>query len=139
MRRCTMRNPSSRSGSNKRKAREARSEAGVSRDKVDRSPRLDDSADQPLLQAVENKVVGLEGLQAARLAIAQLFGRILRLQEKLGEAHGGNPFPQNLSATCPASRRRNNSYLRDFTKVRPSQLCPRAVVFDLRYEERRRL
>jgi hypothetical protein len=112
-----MRNPSSRSGSNKRKAREARSEVGVSRDKVDRSPRLDDSADQPLLQAVENKVVGLEGLQAGRLAIAQLFGRILRLQEKVGEAYGYQPFLQNVSATCPANRRRINAYLHDFREV----------------------
>lgn len=112
-----MRNSSSRSGSNKRKARAARSEAPVSSGKVDRSPRLDDPPDQPLLQAVENKVVGLEGLQAARLAIAQVFGRILRLQEKLDEAYGGQPFLQNLSATCPANRLRINSYLRDFKEV----------------------
>ncbi len=112
-----MRNPSSRSGSNKRKAREARSEAPVGCDQVDRAPRLDDPADQPLRQAVENKVVGLDGLQAARLAIAQLFGRILRLQEKLDEAFAGHPFLPNLSATCPANRRRFNTYFREFSKV----------------------
>jgi hypothetical protein len=102
-----MRNPSSRSGSNKRKAREARSEARASCDKLD----------QPLRQAVENKVIGLDGLQAARFAIAQLFGRILRLQEKIDEAFGGQPFLPNLSPTCPANLRRFNTYLREFTKV----------------------
>jgi len=112
-----MRNPSSRSGSNKRKAREARSEAPVGCDKVDGCPRLDDSADQPLFEAIENKVVGLEGLQAARIASAQFFDRILRLQEKLDEAYGGDPFLQDLSPICPVNRRRFNTYLRDFAKL----------------------
>jgi hypothetical protein len=112
-----MRTSSFRSASNKRKAREARSEAPIGCDNVDRPPRIDDPADQPLRQAVENKVVGLDGLQAARLAIVQLFGRILRLQETLVETFGGQPFLPNLSPTCPANRRRFNTYISEFTKL----------------------
>ena len=111
-----MRTSSSRSASNKRKALEARSEAPVGCDKVDRSPRLDDPAEQPLLQAVENKVVGLDGLQAARLAVAQLFGRILRLQEQVDETFG-LPFLPSVSPTCPANRRRFNTYVSELTKL----------------------
>src|SRR5690242_1461977 len=80
----TMRTPSLR---DKSKSSEVRSE--TSRGKADRPARPDDIADPLLRHAVENKVMGLDGLQAARLALVELFGRIERLQQKIDEAFSG--------------------------------------------------
>jgi hypothetical protein len=109
-----MRTPSSR---DKSKAPEVQSETHASRGKADRPAKSDDIVDPLLRHAVENKVMGLEGLQAARLALVKLFGRIERMHQKIDIAFCGQPFLQGLSPTCPANRRRFNTFVRQHEKV----------------------
>jgi len=99
------------------RGREVQSTRHARHHKADRSPESDELADQFLLQAVENKVGGLDGLQAARLPLVKLFGRIERLHEKIDEAFGGQPFLPNLPPDCPANRRRFNTFLSEHKKV----------------------
>lgn len=110
----TMRTPSSR---DKCKAPEVQSETHASRGEADRPAKSDDIADPLLRHAVENKVIGLDGLQAARLALVRLFGRIERMHQQIDIAFGGQPFLPDLSATCPANRRRFNTFFRQHEKV----------------------
>ena len=109
-----MRTPSSR---DKCKAPEVQSETHASRGKADRPAKSDDIADPFLRHAVENKVMGLDGLQAARLALVKLFGRIERMHQEIDLAFCGQPFLPDLSATCPANRRRFNTFFRQHEKV----------------------
>jgi len=99
------------------RGREVQSTRHASHHKADRSPESNQLADQFLRQAVENKVGGLDGLQAARLPLVKLFGRIERLHEKIDEAFGGQPFLPNLPPDCPANRRRFNTFLGEHKKV----------------------
>jgi hypothetical protein len=109
-----MRTPSSR---DKCKAPEVQSETHASRGKADRPAKSDDIADPLLRHAVENKVVGLDGLQAARLALVKVFGRIERIAQKIDEAFSGAPFLLNLPPDCPANRRRFNTYFNEHRKT----------------------
>jgi hypothetical protein len=109
-----MRTPSSR---DKCKSPEVQSETHASRGKAGRPAESDDIADPFLRHAVENKVMGLDGLQAARLALIKVFGRIERLQEKIDEAFAGAPFLPNLRADCPANRRRFYTYCNEHSKA----------------------
>ena len=109
-----MRTPSSR---DKCKAPEVQSETDASRGKADRPAKSDDIADPFLRHAVENKVMGLDGLQAARLALVKLFGRIERMSQQIDLAFCGRPFLPDLPPTCPANRRRFNTFVRQHEKV----------------------
>jgi hypothetical protein len=110
----TLRTPSSR---DKCKAREGQSETHASRGEADRAVKSDDITDPFLRHAVENKVMGLDGLQAARLALVKLFGRIERMSQEIDLAFGGQPFLPDLPPTCPANRRRFNTFARQHEKV----------------------
>jgi hypothetical protein len=108
---------SSRLASDRCRAQELRSASCAGRDRVDRTPEFDDLVDRFLRQVIENKVVGLDGLQAARLTLVKLFGRIERLQQKIDEAFCGTPFLLNLPPDCPANRRRFNMYFNEHRKA----------------------
>src|SRR2546425_5050333 len=112
-----MRTQASRLTSDEYRGREVQSTRHAGHRKADRSPESDQLAEQFLRHAVENKVGGLDGLQAARLPLVKLFGRIERLHEKIDEAFGGQPFRPNLPPDCPANRRRFNTFLSEHKKV----------------------
>jgi hypothetical protein len=111
-----MRTQASRRTSNKCRGREAQS-THANHKRADRPPTFNDLADQLLRQAVEDKVVGLDGLQAVRLRFVKLFGRIERMHEKIDEAFGGQPFLENLPPDCPANRRRFDTFFSEHKKV----------------------
>ena len=112
-----MSNEPSRFASDKSKVRKVGSRAHASRGKGDRPSKFDEFTDQHLRQAIENKDVGLDGLQAARVVLVKLFGRIERMHQKIDAAFCGQPFLQELSPTCPANVRRFNTYFREHQKV----------------------
>ena len=95
----------------------SRSETHANRGETDRPSKFDEFTDRHLRQAIENKDVGLDGLQAARVMLVKLFGRIERMHQKIDAAFCGQPFLQELSPTCPANVRRFNTYFREHQKV----------------------
>ena len=103
--------------SDKGRERKARSETHANRGETDRPSKFDEFTDRHLRQAIENKDVGLDGLQAARVMLVKLFGRIERMHQKIDAAFCGQPFLQELSPTCPANVRRFNTYFREHQKV----------------------
>jgi len=111
--------------SGKSRKRKARSATHASRGKADQPSKFDEFTDRVLREAIENKVGGLDGLLAARITLVKLFGRIERMQQKIDEAFGGQPFLRELSPTCPANRRRFNTFSREHEKA--AQLLGYAV------------
>jgi hypothetical protein len=69
------------------------------------------AARRVLLDVVQRKHVGPEGLQALRLRLVNLFDRLERIQGQIDEAFGGQAFlPNARGPTRPAQLRWFNAY-----------------------------
>lgn len=75
------------------------------------------AAQRMLKEAIEQRWVGLDGLQAARFHLLKSFGRIERIAQKIDVAFAGQPFLPNLAPNHPANTRRFNAYLQRHTQV----------------------
>jgi hypothetical protein len=69
------------------------------------------SAQRMLREAIEQQKMGLDGLMAVRYQLTGVFSRILRLQEQIDDAFGGQLFDQDLPLLSPANVRRCNAFM----------------------------
>jgi hypothetical protein len=82
-------------------------------------------AQRALVEAIERRLVGPEGLQATQLHLVNLFARIERFQGQIDQAFGGQAFLPNLGPTSPANIKRFNTYFEYHRKV--SRLLFKAI------------
>ncbi len=78
-----------------------------------------------LLEVINCRQMGPEGLRAAQPHLLKLFGRIERLNEQIDHAFGGQAFLPNVGPASPANRRRFNAYFEYHRKV--SRLLFKAI------------
>ena len=81
--------------------------------------------EEVLKDAIEKQKTGYDALPAARVTLVRVFGRILRMQEEIDFAYGGQLFDLRMSAMAPANIRRAYSYME--AHRRTTKLLYRAI------------
>jgi hypothetical protein len=64
-----------------------------------------------LKEAAEQQKMGMEAVKPMRLLLIRVFGQLLRLQEKIDAAYGGQPFDYRYAPMSPMNLWRAESFI----------------------------
>ena len=64
-----------------------------------------------LKDATDQQKMGMEAVVPVRFLLIRVFGRLLRFQEKIDAAYGGQPFDYNYAPMSPMNLWRSESFI----------------------------